>query len=82
MYYGSERYLAAAAGALAVATFLSLGAMLVRDVGATETATGTIGLSRSAECDAGVVFDARRISRIDACTFSHGSEIGLRGSVQ
>jgi hypothetical protein len=81
MHYRSERCLAAAVSALAVAILLSLGAILIRDVGATETATITTRSSTSATCDAGVVFDARRISRIDAFALSHSSEIGLRGSV-
>jgi hypothetical protein len=82
MHYRSERYMAAAVSALAVAVLLSLGAILIRDVGATETATATTGSSTSTQCDAGVVRDARRISRIDACALSKSSEMRLRGSVQ
>ena len=36
-YYRSERYLAAAVSALVVAIVVSLGAILIRDVGATRT---------------------------------------------
>ena len=40
MRYRSDRYLAAAISALAIAILLTLGAILVRDVGATESAMG------------------------------------------
>lgn len=37
MHYRSERYMAAAVSALVVATLVSLGAILIRDVAATGT---------------------------------------------
>jgi hypothetical protein len=90
MHYRWERYVTAAVSALAVAILLSLEAILIRDVDATETAATTTRSSTPGKCNVDLAFNARlakrwavlTVSNPNACAFSHGSEIGLRGPVQ
>jgi hypothetical protein len=90
MHYRWERYVTAAVSALAVAILLSLEAILIRDVDATETAATTTRSSTAGKCNVDLAFNARlakrwavlTVSNPNACAFSHGSEIGLRGPVQ